>query len=169
MDHREPGREWTTERQGKRVTNHREISNQEEEQGEPRVRSALYSAGLRPSLHPVFGSTFFRGVSRSLLKGGVSSLRPPHAVHPPIGSELPRPFPSHQLRKIQVEEFRREKPHRLRWSFSSPRAVRPRSQTVSDAETVVAWSVEDGVRKRAYWRRWWWCCDGYCSVVGIVA
>ena len=60
--------------------------------------STLHSAELRPSLRPVLGSTSFRGVSRSLSKGGVPSLRPPHAVHPPIGSELPHPFPSHQAR-----------------------------------------------------------------------
>ena len=44
----------------------------------------LYRAGLRPSLRPslrsVLGSTSLRGVSRSLSKGGVPSLRPPHAV-----------------------------------------------------------------------------------------
>jgi len=35
---------------------------------------------LRPSPRPVLGSTSLRGISRSLSKGGVPSLRPPHAV-----------------------------------------------------------------------------------------
>ena len=69
------------------------------DRGEPCVQSALYSTGLCPSLHPVLGSTSLRGILRSLSKGGVPSLRSPHAVHPPIGSELPRPFPSHQPRR----------------------------------------------------------------------
>jgi len=30
--------------------------------------------------------------------------------------------------------------------LSSPRAVRPRSRTLSNAERVVAWPVEDGAR-----------------------
>ena len=54
--------------------------------------SALRSAGLRPSLRPVRGSTSPRGVSRRLSKGGVPPLRLPHAVSPPIGRELPHPF-----------------------------------------------------------------------------
>ena len=55
--------------------------------------SALRSAGLRPSLGPVRGSTSLRGVSRRLSKGGVPPLRPPHAMPPPMGSELPCPLP----------------------------------------------------------------------------
>ena len=61
-------------------------------QTEPSVRSALNNAGLRPSPHPVFSSTFLPVFSRSLSKRGVSRLRPHHTAHPPIGSELPRPF-----------------------------------------------------------------------------
>jgi len=42
-------------------------------------------------------------------------------------------------------EKRRENPRTL-VGFSSPRAIRPRSRTLSNAERVVAWSVEDGIR-----------------------
>ena len=67
----------------------------QEEGGRALRVSVLYGAGLRPSLRPllrpVLGSTSLRGISRSLSKGGVPSLRPPHAVHPPIASEPPRP------------------------------------------------------------------------------
>ena len=69
----------------------------EEEEEERRARPArvrpLWS-GAPPSLRRILGSTPpLRGVSRSLSKGGVPSLRPPHAMHPPIGSELPPPLP----------------------------------------------------------------------------
>ena len=68
-------------------------------QTEPRVRSTFNNAGLRPTLHPVFGSTFLRGISRSLSKRGVPRLRTRHTAHPPIGSELPRPFSCQPRRK----------------------------------------------------------------------
>ena len=60
-----------------------------------------------PLLRPVLCSTSLRGVSRKLSKGGVPPLRPPHAVHPPIGSELPHPFPSHQARRDSGGSSRR--------------------------------------------------------------
>ena len=75
-------------------------TNMNQGEREPRVSlpfvkrgSALRRLGLRPSLRPVRGSTSLRGVSRRLSKGGVPPLRPPHAVPPPMGSELPCPLP----------------------------------------------------------------------------
>ena len=118
--------------------------------------SALYGAGLRlllrPSLRPVLGSTSLRGISRRLSKGGVPPLRPPHAVHPPIESELPHPFPSHQARwGIQAEEsgreIGRENPTVVVGGFCSPRAARPRSRTLSNVVRVTALSVKNGVRR----------------------
>ena len=63
---------------------------------------------FRSAPRPVLGSTSLRGVSRSLSKGGVPSLRPPHAVHPPIASELPRPS-----RHTSRGKKRRENPRTL--------------------------------------------------------
>ena len=103
-------------------------------QPEPRVRSALNNAGLRPSLHPVFGSTFLRGVSRSLSKRGVPRLRPRHTAHPPIGSELPHRFSCQPWRRRGSKN-----PRTLGVGFLGlyPRVLGP----LFDAKRVVACSV----------------------------
>ena len=94
----------------KRRVNHEKRKQREHgppgDRGEPRVRSAFYSAGLRPSLHPVYGSTSLRGVSRSLSKRGVPRLRPRHTAHPPLGSELPRRFSCQPWRRRGCENPR---------------------------------------------------------------
>ena len=107
--------------------------------------------------------------SSSFSKRGVPPLRPPHAVHPPIGSELPRPFPLHQLRRN-----RRENPTGFVGAFLSLAFFMPafsdhfqrgkgrsvvrggwRSQAgvvakmvVDVVMVIVAWLV--------LWRSWWW-------------
>ena len=50
--------------------------------------SALYSAGLRPSLHPVFGSTFFREASSK--EGFLPFFRPTPCIHQ-SGASCPAP------------------------------------------------------------------------------
>ena len=86
---------------------------QDEPEDEPRTLLVrpFCSAGLRPSLRPVLGSTPLRGVSRKVSKGGVPSPWPRHTVHPPIGSELRHPSPfspsATTIRlKIQAGEIR---------------------------------------------------------------
>ena len=148
--------------------NHRRRAH--EPPGEQRKRdepgswlSALYNSGLRPSPHPVFGSTFLRGFSRSPSKRGVPPLQPPHALHPPIGSELPRPFQSHQPRRK-----RREKPtgfvgdlllHVLYARVLGPFHRRGKGHSVVRG----GWRSQAGVVAKM--AKWSWRCCGDCSVV----
>ena len=100
------------ERRGRGRASEEEEREIQEEGGRALRVSVLYGGGLgpslRPSLRPVLGSTSLRGVLRSLSKGGVPSLRPPHAVHPPIVSEPPRPS-----RHTSRGKKRRENPRTL--------------------------------------------------------
>ena len=97
--------------------------------------SALYRAGLRPSLRPVSGSTSLREASR---KGAFLT---PDRVTPRIhqsGASSPTPLLSHSSEK------QAEKSAPSKYLLLSLLAF----STVSNAETVVAWTVEDGVHQR---------------------
>ena len=103
-------------RKGEEVAHHREIANQEEE-SEPRVRSALYSAGLRPSQRgapPVAPPRSrlhlpSRRFDKPLERG--RALTPTASRRASTNRERaapPLPF-TPSAGKIQAEEFRREK------------------------------------------------------------
>ena len=135
-------RAQTKRAQTKRVSNEESPNEESEARRCPPfvVRgSALHSVGLHPLLRPVLGSTSLLGVSRTLSKGGVPHSRPRHPAHPPIGSERPRPLPFTPAAEKQAEKSMR---HRNNFFFPSLRSM------VSKAETVVVWTVEDGVRQR---------------------
>ena len=128
------------------------------------VLAPLGSAGLRPSQRgaPPVAPPHSRLhlPSRSLSKGGVPSLRPPHAMHPPIGSELPHPFPSHQARG----KFRRKnsggriqagKVHSGPTRAFVAAILRPsfNGSCRGDRRRVVRGGRRSECGK---WRRWWW-------------
>ena len=133
---------WTTGRHGKKsCTTGRSL--------EPRVRSALYSAGLHPSqcgAPPVAPPRsrlhlLSRRFEKPLERG--RALTPTASRRASTNRERAAPPLPFTPSAGKIQAGKRRAPSR---SFLLPSS---RSRTVSDAETVVAWSVEDGVRKRA--------------------
>ena len=73
----------------------------------PYARPSFMELGSDLCSAPFFAPPPFEAFPESSRRGGVPSLRPPHTVHPPIGSELPHPFPSHQARRDSGGSTRR--------------------------------------------------------------
>ena len=120
------------------VTNANETKN---EKGEPRVRPPFIARGSARRSAPFAAPPPFE----KLPKKGRSSLLTASRRASTNRERAAPPLPFTPSAGDSGGRIRREKPHRLRKSFCS---VNP-SRTVPDAETIVAWSVEDGVRKRA--------------------
>ena len=94
----------------------------------PRRSTPFVAWGSAPSLRPVLCSTPLRGASRKVSSGGVPPPWPRHTAHPPIGSELPHPSPSHQARRDSGGSTRRE----------------------------IQAGDSGGRNLGGKWRRWWW-------------
>ena len=85
-------------------------------------------------------------------------LRQPRSNHPQNNHHHPRhyarlrpPSSTDHVTTVSTSETVRERAREIKARAGSARAFvsLARSRTVSDEETVVAWSVEDGVRKQA--------------------
>ena len=126
--------------------------------------SAFYSAGLRPSLHPVFGSIFLREASR---KGAfLHSDRLTPCIHQ-SGASCPAPS-----RYTSRGETGGKNPTGSVGAFllHVPYArVLGRFSTRKGGCSVVCggWRLKAGVVAKMV--KWWWCCWRCGSVLGVVA
>ncbi len=132
------------ERRGSEIHEEGEEARSERRARPARVRP-LWS-GAPPFAPPRF---WLHLPSGSFPKRGVPHSRQRHTALPPIGASCPTPF-----RHTSLEGFRRKNPAKELGGKNPTGSARAfvllaRSRTVSDSETVAAWSVEDGVRKRA--------------------